>query len=71
MNADSFRSEPSLISILEIIKQIGDAFVAVDFDGKVLFWSAGAEKLYLRFAEEMLGRAIAPVPVVWTVFRSF
>ncbi len=48
------------ISGFNILSQIADAVIAVDFEGRVLFWNKGAERLYGRTAAEMAGQ---PLPV--------
>ena len=40
-----------------ILAQISDPVVAIDFAGRVLFWNKGAEQLYGRTSDEMLGKA--------------
>ncbi|WP_456473947.1 PAS domain S-box protein [Candidatus Pyrohabitans sp.] len=41
-----------------IMKSSGDAIVATDLEGRITFWSQGAEKLFGYTAEEMLGKNI-------------
>jgi PAS domain S-box-containing protein len=57
MSNDS--SEPAMQSVSNsnILAQITDAVVAIDFEGRVLFWNKGAERLFGATSEEMLGRA--------------
>lgn len=47
------------ISASNILSQITDAVIAVDFKGCVLFWNQGAERLYGRTAEEMVGQPLS------------
>ena len=42
-----------------ILTQITDAVVAIDFEGCVLFWNQGAERLYGRTSSEMLGQPLS------------
>lgn len=57
MSDDS--SEPAMHSVSNsnILAQITDAVVAIGFDGRVLFWNKGAERLYGATAEQVLGQA--------------
>jgi PAS domain S-box-containing protein len=44
------------LPIAEILEQIGNAVVATDFDGRVLYWNTAAANIYGRTANEMMGR---------------
>jgi PAS domain S-box-containing protein len=48
---------PPLLSTLNILAQISDAVLATDLDGRVLFWNAGAERLYGWTAADALGQS--------------
>ncbi len=41
-----------------IIKSSGDAIIATDLEGRVTFWSQGAEDMFGFTAEEVMGRSI-------------
>ncbi len=41
----------------QILTQI--TAVAVDFEGRVLFWNEGAERMYGHSTEEMLGKSVS------------
>lgn len=50
-------------SIEDLLASIGQAVIATDLDGVVLYWNAAAEDLYGWRAEEALGRNIATLTV--------
>jgi PAS domain S-box-containing protein len=54
------------ISSAHVLAQIMDPVVAIDFDGRVLFWNQGAERLFGRCSKEMLGK---PFPGDYLDFR--
>lgn len=43
---------------LDIVAQITDALVITDFDGRVRFWNAGAERIYGVRGDEILGEPL-------------
>lgn len=45
-----------LSQMMVLLEQADSAFIVVDFDGKVLSWNPGAERLYGYRAEEINGR---------------
>jgi PAS domain S-box-containing protein len=48
----------SSVQIADIVEASGDAILRCTVDGKILYWSKGAEKLYGYRADEMVGQPI-------------
>jgi PAS domain S-box-containing protein len=44
-----------------MLDAIGEAVIATDLDGTILFWNAAAERMYGWSAEEVLGRSVIEV----------
>ena len=61
MTKDTPNSKSSSISRSNILAHISDPVIAIDFDGRVLFWNEGAERLYGRTSAEMLGQPLSVV----------
>ena len=59
MKDDIINSGAVNVSGSNILSQIVDAVIVVDFEGRVLFWNKGAERLYGRTAAEMAGQPLS------------
>ncbi len=52
-------AEEKLSNLAGIVYNSSDAIISTDFEGIVLSWNSGAEKMYEYSAEEMLGVSVA------------
>lgn len=53
-------------SILRFLKSIGDGVIAVDLNGKVIFFNDAAEKMFEISAEEAMGKDVCSVAHIFT-----
>ena len=51
-------ADHALASLLDLSR---DAIVALDMQGRITFWNAGAERMFGYTAEEMVGRSIRTI----------
>lgn len=58
---DRRQTERRLRFQASLLDAVGEAVIATDLDGKILFWNAFAERLYGWSAEEVTGRDITEV----------
>ena len=45
----------------DVLRHVSDAVIALDLDGRVTYWNAGAERIHGLHAEHMLGRCLDEV----------
>jgi PAS domain S-box-containing protein len=55
---ESKRADERIRFQSEVLKAVGQAVIATDWEGKVLYWNRAAEDLYGWSAEEVLGRSV-------------
>src|SRR5918997_2833253 len=57
------RAEERILIQARLLDAVGEAVIATDVEGKVIYWNRAAEKIYGWFAEEMIGQALAEILV--------
>ena len=57
------RTEEGVLFQARMLDAVGEAVIATDVEGKVIYWNRAAEKIYGWFAEEMIGQALAEILV--------
>jgi PAS domain S-box-containing protein len=55
---ESKRADERIRFQSEVLEAVGQAVIATDWEGKVLYWNRAAEDLYGWSAEEVLGRSV-------------
>jgi PAS domain S-box-containing protein len=55
--------DPARFAPTELLSALGQAVIGTDLDGTVVFWNAGAERLYGWTAEEAVGQNIGALTV--------
>ena len=54
-------SKENIFFLKRLIDSVGDAVIATDKDGRIIYWNRSAEKLYKWKAEKVIGRNIVDV----------
>src|SRR5918998_1265533 len=57
------RTEEGVLFQARMLDAVGEAVIATDVEGKVIYWNRAAEEIYGWFAEEMIGQALAEILV--------
>ena len=57
------RTEEGVLFQARMLDAVGEAVIATDVEGKVIYWNRAAEKIYGWFAEEMIGQALVEILV--------
>jgi PAS domain S-box-containing protein len=55
------RTEERILFQARMLDAVGEAIIATDVEGKVIYWNRAAEKIYGWSAEEMIGQTLAEI----------
>jgi PAS domain S-box-containing protein len=55
------RTEEKILFQARMLNAVGEAIIATDVEGKVIYWNRAAEKIYGWSAEEMIGRTLVEI----------